>query len=154
MEKPSNIIPISPKRLGNIIFSPSREIRENVQAYSRVFICRKGGFDFIGQIKIDLQEIAVNIELFNTNYFDYFDAPLKNVTLTLENTLLTKLLSKNNLPKKLTETIASFLKNKEEEDKNSSTLECINDCKINLKEIFDKLNSEYFQFKIKANIEW
>ena len=153
MEEPSTTVSKNHPRPGSIVFSTSREITENTQVYSRLFRCRKNKFDFIGQIKIDLQEIAANVEVFNTNYFNYFDTPLKNVTLVLENTLFTKLLSEKNLPERLREAILSLL-NKKDAKKKSSTLDFINDRKVNLKEIFDKLNTEYFESKIKASIEW
>ena len=153
MEEPSTTVSKNHPRPGSIVFSTSREITENTQVYSRLFRCRKNKFDFIGQIKINLQEIAANVEVFNTNYFNYFDTPLKNVTLVLENTLFTKLLSEKNLPERLREAILSLL-NKKGAEKKSSTLDFINDRKVNLKEIFDKLNTEYFESKITASIEW
>lgn len=91
--------------------------------------------------------------MFNTNYFNCFDTPLKNVTLLLENTLFTKLLSEKNLPERLREAILSLL-NKKGAKKKPSTLDFINGRKVNLKEIFDKLNTKYFESKIKATIEW
>ena len=57
-----------------------------MQIYSRVFRCRKDGFDFMGQIKIDFQETVVNVEVFNENYFDYFDTEFKvKAELNMEN---------------------------------------------------------------------
>ena len=153
MGGPSATVSKNHPRPGSIVFSTSREITENTQVYSRLFRCRKNKFDFIGQIKINLQEIAANVEVFNTNYFNYFDTPLKNVTLVLENTLFTKLLSEKNLPERLREAILSLL-NKKDAKKKSSALDFINGRKVNLKEIFDKLNTEYFESKIKASIEW
>ena len=153
MEEPSTTVSKNHPRPGSIVFSTSRKITENTRVYSRLFRCRKNKFDFIGQIKINLQEIAANVEVFNTNYFNYFDIPLKNVTLVLKNTLFTKLLSEKNLPERLREAILSLL-NKKDAKKKSSTLDFINDRKVNLKEIFDKLNTEYFESKITASIEW
>tara|TARA_B110001454_G_scaffold201948_1_gene208703 strand:+ start:1833 stop:2663 length:831 start_codon:yes stop_codon:yes gene_type:complete len=153
MGGPSATVSKNHPRPGSIVFSTSREITENTQVYSRLFRCRKNKFDFIGQIKINLQEIAANVEVFNTNYFDCFDTPLKNVTLVLKNTLFTKLLSEKNLPERLREAILSLL-NKKDAKKKSSALDFINGRKVNLKEIFDKLNTEYFESKITASIEW
>ena len=153
MGKPSTTVSKNHPRPGSIVFSTSREITENTQVYSRLFRCRKNKFDFIGQIKIDLQKIAANVEVFNTNYFNYFDTPLKNVTLVLENTLFTKLLFEKNLPERLREAILSLL-NKKDAKKKPPTLDFIDDRKVNLKEIFDKLNTEYFESKITASIEW
>ena len=79
-----------------------------MQVYSRIFRCRKDGFDFMGQIKIDLQETVVNVEVFNENYFDCFDTSPKNIISVLEKTLLTKLLSEKNLPASSREAISSL----------------------------------------------
>lgn len=154
MGKPSTIIPKKPLRLGSIVFSPSREVSKNTKVYSRLFRCRKDGFDYIGQIKIDLQNFVVNVEVFNKNYFDYFNASLNNVILTLEKILFTKLLLEKSIPEILRKIVFSLLNNKRVERKQSSTLDLIKDHKINLKEIFDKLNTEYFKSEIKANIKW
>jgi hypothetical protein len=108
----------------------------------------------MGQIKINLQEINVNLEMFNANYFDYFDVPLKNVTADLKKTLLKKILSEKNLSERLKEVVFFLINNKIIESKQLPALDLINDSEINLKEIFDKLNNEYFESKIKANIEW
>jgi hypothetical protein len=154
MGKPSTTaISQNPPKLGNIVFNPFLEISKNLPTYSRVFRCRKNGFDFMGQIKVNLQEITVNLEVFNTNYFDYFDIPLKNVKTLLKNILLKKLLSEKNLPERLRGVVFSLVNNKAER-KNFSTLDLISDSEVSLKEIFDKLNNEYFGSKIKASIEW
>ena len=153
--KPSTTnISQNPPKLGNIVFSPFLEISKNLPIYSRVFRCRKNGFDFVGQIKVNLSEINANLEVFNTNYFDYFDTPLKYVTVALKRTLLKKLLSEKNLPERLREVVLSLINNKKTESKSLSALDLINDSDSSLKEIFDKLNNEYFESKIKASIEW
>jgi len=114
----------------------------------------KDGFDFMGQIKIDFQETVVNVEVFNENYFDYFDTSSNNIISALEKILLTKLLSEKNLPASSREAISSLSTKRKTKNKYLSILDLINCYKVNLKEIFDKLNTEYFESKIKANIEW
>ena len=154
MRKPPVITSENSPRPGSIIFGPSRGIRKNMRVYSRIFRCRKDGFDFMGQIKIDLQETVVNVEVFNENYFDCFDTSPKNIISVLKKTLLTKLLSEKKLPASSREAISSLSSKGKTKNKHPSTLDLINDYKVNLKEIFDKLNTEYFGSKIKANIEW
>jgi hypothetical protein len=154
MRKPPVITSENSPRPGSIIFGPSRGIRKNMQVYSRIFRCRKDGFDFMGQIKIDHQETVVNVEVFNEHYFDCFDTSPKNIISVLEKTLLTKLLSEKNLPASSREAISSLSTKGKTKNKHPSTLDLINDYKVNLKEIFDKLNTEYFESKIEANIEW
>ena len=154
MRKPPTTTSENSLRSGSIIFGPSRGIRKNMQIYSRIFRCRKDGFDFMGQIKISLQETVVNVEVFNASYFDCFDTSPKNIISVLEKTLLTKLLSEKNLPASSREVISSLLSKEKTKNKHPSTPGLISDYKINLKEILDKLNTEYFGSKIKANIEW
>ena len=154
MRKPPTTTSENSLRSGSIIFGPSRGIRKNMQIYSRIFRCRKDGFDFMGQIKIDFQETVVNVEVFNENYFDCFDTSPKNIISALEKTLLTKLLSEKKLPASSREAISSLSTKGKTKNKHPSTLDLINDYKVNLKEIFDKLNTEYFESKIEANIEW
>jgi len=154
MRKPPVITSENSPRPGSIIFGPSRGIRKNMQVYSRIFRCRKDGFDFMGQIKIDHQETMVNVEVFNEHYFDCFDTSPKNIISVLEKTLLTKLQSEKNLPASSREVISSLSTKGKTKNKHPSTLDLINDYKVNLKEVFDKLNTEYFESKIEANIEW
>ena len=141
-------------RPGSIAFGSVRETIENMRVYSRLFRCRKSGFDFIGQIKVEFQNVAINVEVFNANYFDCFDTSMKNVVLALEKILLAKLMSEKNLSERLRETVCALLKKKKVENESSSKLEIISDRKIDLKGVFDQLNIEYFENKIKADIEW
>ena len=154
MGKPSTTIPKKPLRLGSVVFSTSREVSRNIKIYSRLFRCRKDGFDYMGQIKIDLQSFIVKVEVFNKNYFNYFNVSLSNVTLALEKILFTKLLLEKSIPEILRETAFSLLKNNEVEREQPPNLDLIKDQKVNLEEIFDKLNTKYFKSEIKATIKW
>ena len=141
-------------RPGTIVFGPAHETRENKKTYSRLFKCRKDGFDFLGQFKIDFQLFALDMEIFNASYFDCFEACEEEVTLALEKKLLSILLADRGLPGELKEAVRRLL-NKERE-KNGFALESkLNmDGKIDLKEIFDQLNRDYFESKVKANVTW
>ena len=154
MGKPSTTIPKKPLRLGSVVFSTSREVSRNIKIYSRLFRCRKDGFDYMGQIKIDLQSFIVKVEVFNKNYFNYFNVSLSNVTLALEKILFTKLLLEKSIPEILRETAFSLLKNNEVEREQPPNLDLIKDHKVNLEEIFNKLNTKYFKSEIKATIKW
>ncbi|MBT7522218.1 MAG: hypothetical protein HN646_08090, partial [Nitrospina sp.] len=105
-------------------------------------------------IKIDLQSFIVKVEVFNKNYFNYFNVSLSNVTLALEKILFTKLLLEKSIPEILRETAFSLLKNNEVEREQPPNLDLIKDHKVNLEEIFDKLNTKYFKSEIKATIKW
>jgi len=154
MGKPSTIIPKKPLRFGSFVFSPAREVSKNIKVYSRLFRCRKNGFDYMGQIKIDFQNFVIKVEVFNKNYFDYFNSSLNNVTHALKKLLFTKLLLEKSIPEILRETAFSLLKNNEVEREQPPNLDLIKDHKVNLEEIFDKLNTKYFKSEIKATIKW
>ena len=141
-------------RPGSVVFGPNRETTKSVQVYSRLFRCRKDGFDFMGQIKIDIQGATIGLEVFNAKYFDSFDASKNSVLESLEKLLLGKLISEKNMPVTLRETICVYLSEKKFKGEPLLKEETIDDHEINLKKMFDQLNVEYFESKIKANIEW
>ena len=64
----------------------------------------------MGQIKIDFQNFVIKVEVFNKNYFDYFNSSLNNVTHALKKLLFTKLLLEKSIPEILRETAFSFKK--------------------------------------------
>ena len=154
MNKPPTLVPSGLVRIGTVVFGPDRETRENLKTYSRLFKCRKNGFDFMGQIKIDFQDLKLDMEVFNQSYFECFDVCKEEVGLTLEKKLLSKLLSGRGLSEKFKETVQNFVDRGGV--KNSSNLEpkiSING-KIDLQEMFNRLNTDYFEGKINADIEW
>ena len=154
MKKPTLTASGNFPRLGSIVFGPTRETKESMKVYPRLFKCRKNGFDFIGQVKVDFQNATVNVEVFNVAYFECFNTSMKNVVLALEKTLLAKLMSGKHLSEKLRKTIYVSLNKKKVAGESSSKLEVVSDREINLKGVFDHLNIKYFKGKIKANIEW
>ena len=141
-------------RPGTVVFGPARENTENKQTYSRLFKCRKDGFDFMGQIKINFQLSTLDMEIFNQSYFECFDACKEEVAFILEKKLLSKLLSDKSLSEELKDTIRIILGREgvEKTPKSESKLNTGN--KFDLKEIFDRLNIDYFENKIKADVEW
>ena len=154
MKKAPTCTSKKPLRPGSIVFGPNRETTENIQIYSRIFRCRKDGFDFMGQIRIDVQGSKVGLEVFNDKYFDSFDTSKNRVLESLEKLLLGKLISEKKMPVTLRETICVYLSEKKFKGEPLLKVETIDDHEINLKEMFDQLNVEYFGNKIKANIEW
>ncbi|MDP7556752.1 MAG: hypothetical protein QF687_02580 [Nitrospinaceae bacterium] len=150
---PAPVTGTAPKP-GTIVFGPARESAGEALVYSRLFRCRKDGFDFMGQVKIDSQLLALKMEVFNSNYFECFDVSKEEVVVALKKKLLAKLLSGKSLSEGLKETVRALLNADEVEIESSPDPELIGDGKIDLKEIFDRLNAEYFSDKIKADVEW
>ena len=154
MNKTPVLVSGSLLRIGTVTFGPDCEIRKNLKTYSRLFKCRKNGFNFMGQIKIDTQDFKIDVEVFNQSYFEYFDVCRDEVGLTLKKKLLSKLLSDRSLSREFKETVQKFLdggglKNSSEREPKTSL-----NGKIDLQEMFDRLNTDYFEGKIKADLEW
>ncbi len=150
---PASIIENSPKP-GTIVFGPARESAGEARVYSRLFRCRKDGFDYVGQVKIDSQLLALKMEVFNASYFECFDVSREEVATALEKKLLVKLLPDKSLAEGFKETVRALLNGDEAESDSSPEPELTGDGKIDLKETFDRLNAEYFSDKIKADVEW
>ena len=154
MKKTSTLAVGNFLRLGTIVIGPARENTENQQTYSRLFKCRKNGFDFMGQIKLDFQGFKTNLEIFNLSYFECFDACKDEVGLTLEKKLLLKLLSDKSLSEDFKETVQIFLDIWGVENSINQESKTSVNGKIGLQEMFDRLNAEYFEDKIKADVAW
>ena len=154
MKKAPTCISKKSLRPGSVVFGPNRETTKNIQIYSRIFRCRKDGFDFMGQIRIDVQCVKFGLEVFNAKYFDSFDASKNRVLESLEKLLLRKLISEKKMPVTLRESIRVYLSENKFKGESLLKVETIDDLEINLKEMFDQLNVEYFGNKVKGNIEW
>jgi predicted SprT family Zn-dependent metalloprotease len=139
---------------GVLSFGQGTEKIHPTVVYTRVFRCRKNGFDYLGQVQIEQDGPRVRVEMFNENYFSHFEDG-KNVVLeSLETTVLSRLMKEGDTEYK--SLIVSFL-----EAKVLSKVEAIpetdmerNSNGFDLKEIFDRLNAEYFDNKIQANVGW
>jgi len=141
-------------RLGSVVFGPVPENAKNVKVYSRLFKCHKEGFDFMGQVKIDLQFLKIDTEIFNAVYFDYFDVCKDEVAVGLEKKLLSKLSLDRSLPEGLKETVRVLIGRERVANNSKLKLKLKLNGKIDLKEMFDRLNADYFKNKIKASVEW
>jgi len=154
MSKTPALVVGSSLRLGTFVFGPPRETRENKKNYSRLFRCRKGGFDFIGQIKIDFQTFRLYVEIFNQGYFECFDVRKEEVNTALEKKLLSKIFSNRGFSEELKEAIRIILDREGAKNGSKPEPKLNINSKIDLQEMFDQLNNDYFESKIKANVEW
>ena len=154
MSKTPALVVGSSPRLGTFVFGPPRETRENKKNYSRLFRCRKGGFDFIGQIKIDFQTFRLYVEIFNQGYFECFDVRKEEVNTALEKKLLSKIFSNRDFSEELKEAIRIILDREGAKNGSKPEPKLNINSKIDLQEMFDQLNTDYFESKIKASVEW
>jgi predicted SprT family Zn-dependent metalloprotease len=139
---------------GALSFGRGEEKTHPAAVYTRVFRCRKNGFDYLGQVQIEQDGPRVRVEIFNENYYSHFEDE-KNVVLeSLTTTVLGRLMKE--VDSAFKNLIRSFL-----EAKVLPTVEAIPEADMgrsangfDLKEIFDRLNAEYFDNKIQADVGW
>lgn len=141
---------------GVLSFGKTVEKKGSPAVYSRVFRCRKKGFDYIGQVQIQQDGPKLRVEIFNENYFSHFEDEKNAVLDSLKTVIFRRLMNEGDLPSEYKTLILSFLEariqplveafpaRQGERDKNG----------FDLQEIFDRLNEEYFENKIQAVVGW
>lgn len=119
-----------------------------------LFRCKKDNFDFLGQAGIDIGARSLRVEVFNKNYYTCFESAEEQVHSDLENKILVRLFEMENISEPLASVIGFLLGQKETQiapdigdtPESSETLE--------LQQLYDRLNQEYFGGKIDAKIQW
>ncbi len=170
---------------GVLSFGKSVEKKGPPAVYSRVFRCRKKGFDYLGQVQIQQDGPKLLVEIFNENYFSYFEGGKKAVLDSLETVILRRLMNEGDLSSEYETLILSFLEARtqpaietlpaKEGELCISTIsphpsllprgakglssspameERIEANGFDLQEMFDRLNREYFEDKIQAEVGW
>lgn len=121
-----------------------------------MFKCRKKNFDYMGQVKLERDKPGYLVELFNDNYFSHFDAVKQEILDSLEALILRRLASHEALPSDYQTLVRSFI----EENNRPSLLVLEKNAfekttqGVDLHEIFNRLNAEYFDGGIQAGIGW
>lgn len=133
--------------LGDVNTSPGDS------GYKFLFRCKKDGQDFLGQAGIDVSARSFRVEVFNRNYYARFPLPEERVRMELENKILKLLSAVKKIPDLIVTVIRSLLKQDKQEvvavfddEPHEETLE--------LQQIYDRLNQEYFEGKVDARIQW
>ena len=139
--------------LGTLSLGVSRkEAQDNLV---RMFTLKKNGMEYVGQLRISPEEPIVKIEVFNKNYFEDFEQPQSTV---LEN-LTQKVLDKVKKESGVSDSIKAFIKgfNELQEFESNQTKiseQILEEGDRDINAIFDRLNDEYFNRKIKATVKW
>ncbi len=138
------------------ILSPASRWSGPASVYTRVFRCRKKGFDYLGQVKIQKDVPKLRVEIFNENYFGHFESGKNEVLDELETVILRRLMRDGDLPPGYKPLIQSFLQAKIRPPVETFPAEELkgNQNGFDLQEIFDRLNAEYFDNKIRAGVGW
>jgi len=141
---------------GELSFGKGVEKTASAVVFTRVFRCRKKGFDYLGQVQIQKDGSKVRVEIFNENYFCHFEGTKNEVIDGLENVILRRLMNDAGLPSGYKTLVLSFL-----EAKVQRPVEALHDKELednkkgfDLQEIFDRLNAEYFNNTIRAGVGW
>ena len=125
------------------------------ESLPRMFILKKNGMEYVGQLRVSPDAPVVKIEVFNENYFDEFEQPQSAVLENLTQKVLSKVKKEIETSESVKELIKDFTEIRELEDIESEFLEPILQAEErDIDAIFGRLNREYFDDKIKATVKW
>ncbi len=137
---------------GTLALGKGKNPDEN--SYTMLFRVRKNSIDFMGQITLTLEEESARLEIFNEVYLSQFDLPQFVVHEALQNRILKAISGNEVVPEIFRNLAGDFIKNKTLQPKIvNSELRDVNEV-VDLKQIFDQLNREYFAGKIQAMVKW
>ncbi len=121
------------------------------EGFTRMFTIKKTGMDFVGQVRVRPGSPAVRIEVFNESYFEEFEQP----ELAVLDSLARKVLGQVSKDKELPETASSLIQEYFEELESIQEEEISETrCERDLDKIYECLNKEYFDNRVKAKIVW
>ena len=125
------------------------------ESLTRMFILKKNGMEYVGQLRVSPDAPVVKIEVFNENYFDEFEQPQSAVLENLTQKVLSKVKKESETPESVKELIKDFTEIRELEDIESDFFEPILQAEErDIDVMFGRLNREYFDDKIKATVKW
>ncbi len=117
----------------------------------RMFTLKKSGIDYVGQVRVRSGDPAVQIEVFNENYFTEFDQPESAVLDNLARKVLAQVSKDEQLPETITALIQEYFEEQKalEEEVVEETFD-----ERDLDKIFARLNEEHFNDRVQAKIIW
>ena len=121
-------------------------------ALSRMFTLKKNGMDYVGQVRVRPGSPAVRIEVFNESYFEDFDQSEADVLSNLTAKVLGRLLKDKELPEAVKTPILEYIEDQEPVSEEEIVPIAVDE--RDLDNIFERLNQEYFDDKVKAKIMW
>ncbi len=126
----------------------------NPNQSKQIFRCKKNGFEFLGQIRVDVTKSLVLVEVFNEGYFDLFDADPLRVRASLQEQVLGQILKRDGLDENQRNLLLMV-----REENRAQTLESEDPAEVPHEErdltfLFDQLNREYFDGQLDIQIEW
>ncbi len=154
MESTSEIVITQTLNTGTVALGIGEEDFEK-DVFKLLLTCRKGGFDFLGQLRLDSRLNRVDVEMFNEGYFDYFEETKETVMVHLAAKSLSGLGRHSIVPEKFRELGKEHLLNLKKTTRTLTRKEPeVEEEETGLQGLFDRLNKEYFGGKLDARIEW
>ncbi len=154
MESTSESVTIPNLNTGTVSLGIGEEDFEK-DVFKLLFTCRKGGFDFLGQLRLDYRQNRVDVEMFNEGYFGYFEDEKENIMMHLAAKSLSGLGRHSIVPEKFRELGKEHLVNLKKTTRTITRKEPeANEEESGLQGIFNRLNQEYFKGRLDARIEW
>ncbi len=153
MKSTPESVALPTRNLGTVALGIGVEDFEK-DVFKLLFTCRKGGFDFLGQLRLDYRQSRVDVEMFNEGYFGYFEEDQETIMVGLAARSLAGLGRHNIVPEKFRELGKDHLINLKQTTRTLNRKEPEAVEEPGLQGMFDRLNAEYFAGKLDARIEW
>ena len=142
-------------RLGAVGLGRKRQNPDRPELWTQIFKARKNGFEYLGQLTVRSAPPALDVEVFNPNYFSDFCIPKVQVVGSLKTKLLGIIARNGDLPSTFQAAVRALLnKNIPGAEPAPSSHEKVSGGLINLDEIYRRLNDEYFGGGVQARVMW
>lgn len=152
MQESSQLERHATSRLGAVILGEGSPA--NGERHCLLFRCRKDNIDYLGQVKIDVAERSFGVEMFNENYFSRFEEGKPNVLRFLRNKLLELIGRPGRIPDPFYSLVLSHMDEGRAKLPTPPVPVVPGARHADLRELFDRLNRQYFGGRIEAEIAW
>jgi hypothetical protein len=141
--------------LGAISLGRGRQNADHPELWNQIFTVRKNGIEYLGQLTVRSVSPAIDVEVFNSNYFADFCLP-KNQIVDLLQTKILGLIVRNGDSQAIFKTAVRTLlkKNIPRAEPAFSSYGEMSDGLIDLDEIYRRLNDQYFGGGVQARVMW
>jgi hypothetical protein len=138
---------------GSLILGEGREIGGDDPAFRILFRCRKDGVDYLGQVRVCGQPEAVRCEMFNEQYFTGFASGRSAAETALADAILKILVDHEGIPEPHRSRVRRLAGRSVPAVEPETPLIADGEA-VELRQIFDRLNGEYFGGAVSAEICW
>ena len=141
--------------LGAVYLGRGRQNADHPELWNQIFTVRKNGFEYLGQLTVRSVSPAIDVEVFNSNYFADFCLPKKQIVDSLQTKIL-GLIARNGDSQATFKTAVRALlkKNIPRAEPAFSSYGEMSNGLIDLDEIYRRLNDQYFGGGVQARVMW